>query len=179
MMHTQILSETPVFTTDLFNIVQTELLLPNGEKRTHYNMRRKPAVFVFPILADDVYLISQYRYLYNTTMLEVPAGYINSNELPLDAAKRELEEETGLKSSKITKLGTMEKAHSVIDATLHFFLAEDVIEGKPHLDPDEEIEIIKIPLKTAIKKIFSHEITDASTIAGLLMINEMKYQRKL
>lgn len=175
----KVVSEETVFSTDKFTIKKS-LLRVNGEKRLHYDIWRNPVVAIFPLTdKNELYLISEYRYLFKKAVLGSVAGFIDKDEPPLKAAKRELQEETGLKAQKWKDLGVVDLARSVLKSQVHFFLAQDISQGDSNPEDDEEISVVKIPLKDAVEKVIKGEITTAASIIGILMIDKLLEKRKL
>lgn len=180
MSDIKILSSKPVFHASLFDVVEKELALPNGKKLTHQNVERHPTVTIFPITSKyEIYLIKEYRYLLKKISLEATAGFVNPQENTLMAAKRELKEETGITAVQWEKLITLEVATSVIHAQAHLFLAKELELGEPELEEDEIIEVVKMPIEEAVKKVMTGEITSSSTIVGIMMLDMLKREKKL
>ncbi|HSW88026.1 MAG TPA: NUDIX hydrolase [Candidatus Saccharimonadales bacterium] len=180
MNDVKILSAKPVYHANLFDVIEKEIELRNGKKLTHYNVERHPTVSIFPITEKyEIYLIKEYRYLLGKTVLEAPAGFINPQENTLVAAKRELKEETGITAVQWEKLTSIEIASSVIRAQAHLFLAKELEIGKADPEEDEIIEVIKMPLDEAVNKVMTGEISSGSTIAGIMMLDKLKREKKL
>lgn len=180
MSQTKILSSKPVFHAELFDVIENKIALPNGEKRTHHNIQRRPTVIVFPITPKyEIYLIKEYRYMLGKTLLEASAGFVDQDENPLKAAKRELEEETGIIASQWEKLTTLELGSSVTHSQSHLFLARELEIGIPKPEEGEMIELVKISIDEAVQKVMTGEISSSSTIVGIMMLNMLKRERKL
>lgn len=176
----KILSKKTVYKGKLFNVEEQKVVLPNGKERTYSTINKDPVVIVFPINSSyELYLSSQYRYLHDEKILEAVAGYIDKGESPLLAAKRELKEEAGLIGSHWEELARLKMASSVIKSTTYLFLVKDLEETESEPDEGEYIKIIRVSLKDAVSKVLSGEITTSSTIAGILILNELKKQKKL
>jgi ADP-ribose pyrophosphatase len=137
-------------------------------------------VYIFPLTEDNkIYLVKQYRYNLETDVLEGVAGYVEKNELPLDAAKRELREETGLTADEWKKLPSMKVGAGVIHSELHFFVAKGLHAGNTQFDEGEEIELVKMPFGEAIEKVLSGEIAIVPSAYGILAINTLKERGQL
>lgn len=117
-----------------------------------------------------IILISQYRHPHNEVVLELPAGKLEKNEDPKICAERELMEETGYTSKKITKLGKIYTTPGFCDEVLHIFLAEDLQEGTHAREEGEEgMETFEFSIEEINEKIRNGEIVDAKTICGIQM----------
>ncbi len=117
-----------------------------------------------------VVLVKQYRYPINGELIELPAGRLEKGELPLEAAKRELKEETGYLASEWLDLCKMYSAPGFCDELLHVYRAQNVTLGDKTPDHDEETEVIVIPVKDAWQRVRNGQIRDAKTIAGIAML---------
>jgi ADP-ribose pyrophosphatase len=171
----KIASQEEVFKGPLFTVTKTEFKLEDGLKKVHYNVHRRPTVSIFPI--DDkgnIYLISQYRVLYKRDFIEAVAGYIDSGEEPITAAKRELQEETGITAKTWVDLGAVQMAASAIKAESYLFLAKDLSFGRDNPEPGEVISLKKIHIKEATQKVLSGEITTSISMIGILKLAMMK-----
>jgi ADP-ribose pyrophosphatase len=125
---------------------------------------------VVPLFSDgSIVLIKQYRYVVNDTIWEIPAGRLEKGETPRDCALRELEEEVGFKAADVIQLGQIYSAPAYCTEIIYLFLATGLIPGKQCLDDDEYIEIVTLPLDEAVVMVEKGEITDAKTVAGLLL----------
>jgi ADP-ribose pyrophosphatase len=126
---------------------------------------------VLPLKSDSkIVLISQYRYPHNEILLELPAGKLEKDEDPLLCATRELTEETGYTSNKITKLGKIYTTPGFCDEVLHIYLAEDLTHGNHAREEGEEgMEVVELTLDEIEKKIRNGKIVDAKTISGVCM----------
>ena len=97
-------------------------------------------------------------------------GGAASDEEPLDAAKRELKEETGLSAAKWTHIMHLHTSNSITDEEGFVFLAENLSQGEPEFEETEKLEIRKLPLDDALEMVDSGQITDAISVAAILKI---------
>jgi len=129
-------------------------------------------VAVVPIIGDEVVLIEQYRAAAGQSILEIPAGKMDDpSHDRLHTAARELEEETGMRAGTMTLLTDLWTAIGFCDERIAIFLAEDLIEGDrvPVGAEEEEATIVRMPFDDAISMVHEGAITDAKTVAGLLL----------
>ena len=154
--------------------------LPDGrvEKWDYIDHKRGGACIV-PVLPDGrILMIHQYRPAIDRETLELPAGARDSiQEDTAVTAARELEEETGYRSDKITLLLKLKSAVAYCSEFTDVYLAEDLIPiGGQHLDEAEEIRIEAFDLDTLLEKIYSGQIQDAKTAAGILAYSTRLYK---
>ena len=96
------------------------------------------------------------------------------DEEPLETAKRELLEETGLTAHKWTDLGRIHTSNSVTDEEGFLFLAEELEQGKSSPEETEQLKIKKISLRQAVQEVMDGLITDSLSIAGILKAARVK-----
>ena len=171
------LSSEEIFDGVAIHLFRDEILLPNGNKGVREVIRHPGAVCVIPVTEDgDVIFVNQFRYAFNKVTLEVPAGKLEKGEDPLEAAMRELSEETGLSAKNVVYLGELYTTPALIDEVIHMYLATDLVEGKQHLDDDEFINTLRMPLSEAVQKVMNGEIKDAKT--QTILLKAEKYLNK-
>lgn len=174
MIHQKILSKKPLVTAKWFTVNELEVEIKPGQIRIHHNIERKPVVYIFPIGENNIlYLTNQYRYNLGKESIDGVAGFLDEGEEPLDAAKRELKEETGLTAREWKQLPTIALSAGVVQGTVSLFVAKGLEEGQTHFDEGENITTLIMPLSNAIEKVMSGEINIACGVAGLLMIDKM------
>ena len=170
------ISSTQIFSGKLIDLYLDNVRLPNGKKSTREWIDHPGAVCIVPILDNgDVLLIRQFRYGPREEFIEIPAGKIDKNEDPLKCGLRELEEETGYKSNKLTFLTNIHPAIGFSNEKMWMYLAEELELSKKKLDEDEFLELLPTPLNQAIEWVFSGKITDVKTIIGIMWMKELKF----
>lgn len=180
MSNWKIASCKKLYKAKYFDIEQKKLILPSGEEHVYESVIRKPCVAIAPLIDSNyIYMIKQYRYLFDDYILEFPSGHIEENEAPLTTAKKELKEEAGLNARYWKEIGRLEGSASVIRSTLYLFLAKDLKEGKSNPEPGEDIGLVKIPLKKAVEKVIKGEIRTLSTMYAILLLEKLIKQKKL
>jgi len=152
---------------------------PLGNVRQREIVSHPGGSVVIPLLENgDVLLVRQYRYPLKKFILEAPAGKLEPQEDPLEAAKRELQEETGYTAEKYEKLTAMYTTPGFCNEILHIYLATGLKKSKSgqNLDEGEQsLTVGQIPFSTAMEMIESGEIADSKTIAGIFL-TERKLQ---
>lgn len=142
----------------------------NGEQviyREH--VKSGEAVAILPITKEnEVIMVQEPRTPINKIILALPAGMIESNELPEDAAVRELEEETGYLAGNIKLLREYYPSEGYSNEKLKIYLATDLKKTQQHLDETEDINVIKLPLEEVIDMLDKNEIITASTTIALM-----------
>ena len=116
----------------------------------------------------NTWLVGQDRYTLGEWSWELPMGGAPLDEDPLDAAKRELREETGLTATDWSELMRLHTSNSITDEVGVVFVARKLTQGATEFEETEDLEIRKLPLAEAIAMARSGEITDAISVAALL-----------
>ena len=161
-----------IFQGRLLDVRKDEVELPNGKTSTREWINHPGAVCCIPILPDGkIALIRQYRYPVQSEMIELPAGKLEKAEKPEACALRELEEEIGYYTNKLTFLTHIHPAIGFANEKMWLYLAEELEKTDSKLDDDEFLELIPTSLNDAVEMVWCHEITDVKTIIGLLWVD--------
>jgi ADP-ribose pyrophosphatase len=134
-------------------------------------VEHNPSVGIIPkINENEILLIKQFRHAVNKYLVEIPAGKIENNELPYEAAKRELAEETGY-SGILQPLTRCFLAPSYDTELMHFFVAHDLtkLDNPTNMDEDENITNMTVKLRDAINYCYDGTITDCKTVSAILL----------
>ena len=154
----------------VFNLFQENVLLPNGAAVNLDVIRHPGAAAIVPLTRDlTVIMLEQYRHAVGGSIWEIPAGTLDSDELPLACAQRELTEETGYTAASWQKLGEITPVPGYSDERIQIFLARDLTLSLQKLDPDEVIAVREVAFSDALNMISRGYIQDAKTICGLFM----------
>ncbi len=163
-------SREVIFEGKIMTVRVDTVRLPNGAEATREVVDHADAVTIVPIDGKgNVVLVRQYRHPLGMTLLELPAGGIEDGEEPLEAAQRELREETGMAAGRLVALGGFYSAPGFLTEYLHLFLATDLTESPLAPDPDEFVEVVRIPKAELQAMISRGEVQDSKTIAGVAM----------
>jgi len=172
-------SRKEIFDGKVLHVVCDTIELPNGKEATREICLHNGAVAVIPVLPDGrVIMERQYRYAHGAVMLEIPAGKLDSaDEIPLEAAARELREETGALAGKMTYLGELVASPALVSEVIHLYLAEDLTFGERELDEDEFLDVEYIPLSELKEMVMCGEIPDGKTQIAVLKASEILKNR--
>lgn len=158
---------TPVFQGKIISLQVDEVRLPNGETATREIVKHPGAVAVMAITGDRMLMVEQFRKPLEKSQVEIPAGKLDKGEDPMDAAKRELEEETGYKAASIRHITSFYSSPGFADEILHLYLAEELIKGEPKPDEDEFLDLEALTLEEAEAYMAEGRISDAKTIMAV------------
>ena len=143
--------------------------LPNGGTSLREVADHTDGVAVLPLdERNNVLVVSQYRYVFGRTTLEIPAGKLDEGEEPAAGALRELREETGAVPEVFLPLGRLLPSPGCFGETLHLFLAQGLRMEAQHLDPDEFLNVERVPFDEMVHRCVNSEIEDAKTVAAVL-----------
>lgn len=157
-----------IFSGRIFKVVKKLIAGNSGKEFEHYIVLHPGAVVVLPILPDGrIVLIRQHRIAVEETLIELPAGTMETGEEPLITARRELLEETGYRASQLTHVMTFYTSPGFVKEEMCLFKATELIAGPTMFDEDEKIESLIVTLPQAMKMIQNGEIKDAKTLVGL------------
>lgn len=161
-----------LFEGKVFNLKVDEIEYNSGNKGIREVVVHPGGAVVIPVTDEGkLIMVTQFRYPFQTTLLEFPAGKLDIDENPLDCAVRELEEETGYKTAKVSELGKIYTAPGYCTETLHIYVAQDLKQGDHKREEGEYgMEIYELDLAEIEAKIKSGEIIDAKTICAVYFL---------
>jgi ADP-ribose pyrophosphatase len=148
---------------------------PTGERAEYYWVEPADAVMVVALDGDDVVMVEQYRPRARRRTLELPAGGIDSGEVPETAARRELREETGYVADELAHVETYFPS-GWVRYVRHVFVAEDPNPGEQALDDGEFVDVTRVPADEAIDRVRDQPgPTDGGALTPLSLARDAGY----
>lgn len=164
-----------VYKNPWIEVREDQVIRPNGKEGIFGTVSGASGSSIVILTKElDTYLVKEFHYATNTTNFELPSGAIDENETYLEAAKRELKEETGLEAREWTDLGMINPLTVVLNSPNHMFLAEGVSEGEVHDEEKDLIELVKMPFKEALAMMERGEITHGASVVAILKVARLK-----
>ena len=159
-----------IFDGVILHVMRDQVRLPNGHTSVREVIRHVGAVCVVPVTEDGKVAVErQYRYPIDQVITEIPAGKLDSPaEDRLEAAKRELREETGITADRWTDMGLYYGAPAYSDEKITMYLAEGLHMGRQQLDEDEFLNVEYVPMEELVEEVLTGVITDGKTQAAIL-----------
>lgn len=153
----------------IIRVYNDDVVLPNGKEGRREYVSHRGGAAILPVDEEgNVYLVRQYRYPYHEVIYEIPAGKLEAGEDPLDTAIRELEEETGMRSTDLKLYGVLYPTPGYTNEHLYVYLAEHLQKGHVHLDPDEFVRVARLPFGQVYQMVLDNTITDAKTCYAVM-----------
>lgn len=174
----QVSSET-IYDGNVLHVREDMVELPNKNLASRELIRHIGAVCIIPVTDDGKVIVErQFRYPVNRVILEIPAGKLDSaDEDRLEAAKRELREETGMTAEKWTDIGEYLPAPAYSDERITMYLATGLHSGEQDLDDDEFLEVFRVPLKELVDDVMAGKISDGKTQIAVLKAWEIMKEK--
>jgi ADP-ribose pyrophosphatase len=164
------LSTREIYRNRWISVREDLVELPDGNVTLYGVVRSGECVGLLPFTGPDtVLLLRQYRYVAGRETWEMPTGGMHPGESIHQAAQRELAEETGYHSAKLTPLTTIHTSKSILDETAHLFVAEGLIPAQAPPDETEFIEVREFPFAEALRMAENGGLTDAMTVTAILL----------
>jgi ADP-ribose diphosphatase len=177
----KITAEKIVYDNPWIKLTEYQVINPSGNPgiygKVHY---KNIAIGVLPL--DDymnTYLVGQYRFVLGQYSWEMPEGGGPEGTDPLDSAKRELLEETGLKAQQWTELQRLHLSNSVSDELSILYLARDLQQFEAEPEDTEQLLVNKVPFDEVYRMVCDGEITDAMTVAAVLKVRLLLIENHL
>lgn len=171
----QVLAEKPVYDNKWINVTEYDVINPNGGKGIYGKVHFKNIAIGIVVLDEalNTYLVGQYRFAINEYSWEIPEGGGPLAADPLDSAKRELLEETGLVAHDWTVILKMHLSNSVSDEHSIIYLARNLEHHTAMPEETEQLVVKKIPFEEACEMVEQGKITDAMSVAAIQKVKWM------
>lgn len=170
MPHTETtLSSEEIFNGRVIRVTYDKVLLENGNTSTREVVHHHGGACILPVDENqNITLVRQYRYALGEEMWELPAGKLEKDENPFEAAKRELAEECGLTADHFVDLGVVYPTVGYDSEKIYLWAATGLHNVSQHLDEDEFLDVVKMPLDEALRLVLDGTIKDSKTQIGIL-----------
>lgn len=170
-MHEEILSTEIIFDGRIVHLRRHKVRLPDGSESYRELIEHQGAVAIVAVDAEQqILLVKQFRTGSQSLMYEIPAGLLEMGENPLDAAIREMREETGYRPLNVESIGGLYLSPAYCTEYIHLFFARDYEAAPLSQDEDEFIEVYRVPLSEALAMIERSEIINATSVTALLKV---------
>ncbi len=158
----------------IFTITHDTAELENGKTATRDVLHHNGGVCVIPVTENnEIFLVKQFRYPFQTVTREVPAGKLEKGEDHAECGRRELLEETGCTCSEYIYLGEMLPTPAYNSEITYMYLAKGLTFTAQSLDPDEFLDVERIPLSEAVAQVMDGTIRDGKTQIAILKAARM------
>ena len=165
------LAEEKIFDGHVVHLTRATVELPSGRTSTREVVRHVGAAAV--VAVDEkgrIAMVRQWRYALGRAILEIPAGKLDAFGADrLEAAKRELREETGLTAREFKHLADIATTPGFSDEIIGLYLATGLTQGASQPDEDEFLNVSFVEAKVLIERIYAGEIEDSKTICAVLL----------
>lgn len=177
----KITSAELIYDNPWINLTEYQVINPSGNPgiygKVHY---KNIAIGILPL--DDglnTYLVGQFRFAMGQYSWEMPEGGGALDTKPIDSAKRELLEETGLKAQSWTEIQRLQLSNSVTDELSILYLARNLQQFEAEPEDTEQLIVHKLPFEEVYQMVCSGAITDAMTVAAVLKVKLLIIENKL
>ncbi len=160
-----------VFSGRMVKLVIDQVIEPGNVRTAREVVIHGGSVVILAKLPDGkLLLVRQFRYAARKPLWELVAGGIEPGETPLEAARRELEEETGFRAKAVKPLFTFFPSPGVLTERMHLVEASGLTRARTNRDPDERIRVGRFTSSEIERMLFSRHFEDGKTLVGLLWL---------
>ena len=162
------LNEQIIYSGKIIKLHLDTVELPNGKEAFREYVSHNGGAAILAIDSkENIYLVEQFRYPYREEILEIPAGKVEFGEDPKSTAIRELSEETGFIVHDLTEYGVIYPSPGYTNEKLYIYFTKVEERHNIHLDADEFLDVVKMPIEEAFDKICSGVIKDGKTVYAI------------
>lgn len=171
-----VIRSSTTFQGQILNVRVDAVTLPGGQSACREIVEHGSSVCIVPLDHDfNVTLVTQFRLAPGRVLLEIPAGGIEKDESPEEAAWRELKEETGQSAGQLQHLASFWMSPGYCTEMMHAFLATDLTLGSSEQEEDENIRVELVHCDRVVQMIKDGQITDGKSIASIyLALDKLK-----
>jgi 8-oxo-dGTP pyrophosphatase MutT (NUDIX family) len=168
----QTLSSNQIYDNPWISLTEHRVVNPGGGKGIYGQVHFKNLAIGIIVLDEQnfTWLVGQYRFPLDQYSWEIPEGGGLHGTDPLESAKRELLEETGMTASSWTEIQRMHLSNSVSDELAIIYLAKDLSFGTSDPEETEQLVVKKIAFEDAYQLVLKGEITDSMSVAAILKV---------
>lgn len=162
-------SSRQVYENPWISVREDQVIRPDGAPGIYGVVHFKNlAVGALAVEGEHLYLVGQYRYAVDRYSWEIPEGGCAENEDPVDAARRELREETGLSAENWRRMGSAHLSNSATDELAIWYLATGLSDGERHPEGTEQIVVKRVAVEEAMRMVLTDEISDVISKAAIM-----------
>ena len=169
------LSSEQVYESDWISVNKHQVINPSGNPAIYSVVNFKNlAIGIIPLSEDGfTWLVGQWRYPLNAYSWEIPEGGSPLGEAPIETAKRELKEETGIVAKQFEEIMQLHLSNSATNEHAYVFLATGLSFEEAEPEESEDLQIKKIHINDAYQMVLSGEITDAISVAAIFKVKHL------
>ncbi len=162
-----------VFSGKILNLRVDEVTLPNGKVTSREIVEHRGAVAIVAVKGDRVVMVRQYRKPVEEELLEIPAGTLEEGESPVECAKRELVEETGLYPLKLREVFKFYSSPGFCSEVLYLYFSDEFEQRVAQTDEDEFLNVEEVLLSDVSRLLEEGAFKDSKTLIGMLYLKSI------